>query len=161
MRIDRVAIVFQKRRIQRVHAPLHRLQPRHAFSLHLPSIKTRSLTPSNAKYTFFWYSRGMDGSGSYDRSRRISWRSTLQTGKPGKPGWAWLICWERRNCRVLKSSGISSEKRLSEVGVGNRSSSVTTCEFGREPDPPAGMDGSGEGVSLRGWDCVSASVCSD
>ena len=63
---------------------------------------------------------------------------------------------------MLKSSGISSEERLSVVGVGNKSSSVITCEFGREPAVPAGREGSGEGVSLgvlEGWvcsvDCVS------
>ena len=47
---------------------------------------------------------------------------------------------------MLKSSGISSEERLSVVRVGNKSSSVITCEFGREPAVPAGMEGSGEGV---------------
>ena len=61
---------------------------------------------------------------------------------------------------MLKSSGISSEERLSVVRVGNKSSSVITCEFGREPAVPAGMEGSGEGV--EGWvcsvDCVSDCV---
>lgn len=68
---------------------------------------------------------------------------------------------------MLKSSGISSEERLSVVRVGNKSSSVITCEFGREPAVPAGMEGSGEGVEgsgegVEGWvcsvDCVSVCV---
>lgn len=49
---------------------------------------------------------------------------------------------------MLKSSGISSEERLSDVGAGNKSSSVKDFELGREEDGAAGMEGDGRVVSL-------------